>query len=131
MRNPELTQIDATTSRRGVLKAGVGAAAAFIGASSGARAAESGVGASSADARLLPGFRVERVKTTGAELHTVIGGSGPPLLLIHGAPLTHLSWHLVAPELAKRFTVIAPDLRGYGDSSKRKTARTMSITPSG
>jgi haloacetate dehalogenase len=71
-----------------------------------------------ADARLLPGFRVERVKTSGAELYTVIGGSGPPLLLIHGAPLTHLSWYRVAPELAKRFTVVAPDLRGYGDSSK-------------
>jgi haloacetate dehalogenase len=70
------------------------------------------------DARLLPGFRVERVKTSGAELHTVIGGSGPPLLLIHGAPLTHLSWYRVAPELAKKYTVIAPDLRGYGDSSK-------------
>ena len=70
------------------------------------------------DARLLPGFRVERVKTSGAELHTVIGGSGPPLLLIHGAPLTHLSWYRVAPELAKKYTVVAPDLRGYGDSSK-------------
>ncbi|MDR2212328.1 MAG: alpha/beta hydrolase, partial [Pseudomonadales bacterium] len=67
---------------------------------------------------MLPGFRVERVKTSGAELYTVVGGSGPPLLLIHGAPLTHLSWSRVAPELAKRFTIIAPDLRGYGDSSK-------------
>jgi haloacetate dehalogenase len=71
-----------------------------------------------ADARLLPGFKVERVRTSGAELHAVIGGSGPPLLLLHGAPLTHLSWYRVAPELARRFTVVAPDLRGYGDSSK-------------
>ena len=70
------------------------------------------------DARLLPGFKVEKVRTSGATLHTVIGGSGPPLLLIHGAPLTHLSWFRVAPELAKKYTVIAPDLRGYGDSSK-------------
>jgi len=71
-----------------------------------------------ADAKLLPGFKVERVKTSGAELHAVIGGSGPPLLLIHGAPLTHLSWFRVAPELAKKYTVVAADLRGYGDSSK-------------
>jgi haloacetate dehalogenase len=74
--------------------------------------------ASAADARLLPGFKVERVKTSGAQLHAVVGGSGPPLLLIHGAPLTHLSWFRVAPELAKKYTVVAADLRGYGDSSK-------------
>jgi haloacetate dehalogenase len=74
--------------------------------------------ARAADARLLPGFRVEKVVTSGAELHSVIGGSGPPLLLIHGAPLTHLSWFRVAPELAKNYTVVAADLRGYGDSSK-------------
>jgi len=46
------------------------------------------------------------------------GGSGPPLLLMHGNPFTHLSWNRVAPELARRFTVVTPDLRGYGDSSK-------------
>jgi haloacetate dehalogenase len=74
--------------------------------------------ARAADAKLLPGFKVERVKTSGAELHAVKGGSGPPLLLIHGAPLTHLSWFRVAPELAKKYTVVAADLRGYGDSSK-------------
>ena len=58
------------------------------------------------------------MKTSGAQLHAVMGGSGPPLLLIHGAPLTHLSWFRVAPELAKKYTVVAADLRGYGDSSK-------------
>ena len=46
------------------------------------------------------------------------GGSGPPLLLIHGNPLTHVHWHQVAPRLAEKFTVVATDLRGYGDSSK-------------
>ncbi len=46
------------------------------------------------------------------------GGSGPPLLLLHGYPETHLAWGLVAGELAKEFTVVAPDLRGYGDSSR-------------
>jgi haloacetate dehalogenase len=69
-------------------------------------------------AYLLPGFKVSKVQTTGALIHVVSGGQGPPLLLIHGAPHTHLSWRLVAGELAKTHTVIAPDLRGYGDSSK-------------
>ena len=45
-------------------------------------------------------------------------GSGPPLLLLHGNPLTHVSWHKIAPRLAEEFTVVATDLRGYGDSSK-------------
>src|SRR5579883_563220 len=67
---------------------------------------------------LLPGFRTVRIDTGGAEIHTAIGGSGPPLLLLHGNPLTHVSWHKIAPSLAKSFTVVAPDLRGYGDSSK-------------
>ena len=82
------------------------------------RRSTAGDGCARRDAKLLPGFKVERVKTSGAELHAVIGGSGPPLLLIHGAPLTHLSWFRVAPELAKKYTVVAADLRGYGDSSK-------------
>jgi len=111
------------TDRRGVLGAGIAmAVGAALGSSpnraADQRAATSPVDATAADAKLLPGFKVERVKTSGAELHTVYGGSGPPLLLIHGAPLTHLSWFRVAPELAKKYTVIAPDLRGYGDSSK-------------
>src|SRR6185295_9895140 len=46
------------------------------------------------------------------------GGSGPPLLLLHGNPLTHVMWHKIAPRLAEEFTVVAADLRGYGDSSK-------------
>ncbi len=68
--------------------------------------------------RFFPGFKSRRVATSGAEINVVYAGSGPPLLLLHGAPQTHVSWRLVAPELAKRFTVIATDLRGYGDSSK-------------
>ena len=70
------------------------------------------------DRTLMTGFRYERVKTEGAEINVAIGGNGPPLLLLHGNPLTHVSWHRVAPQLAERFTVVAPDLRGYGDSSK-------------
>jgi haloacetate dehalogenase len=68
--------------------------------------------------RFFPGFRAEKVKTSGAEIYVLKAGSGPPVLLLHGAPQTHISWRLVAPELAKTHTVILPDLRGYGDSSK-------------
>ena len=68
--------------------------------------------------RFFPGFRSKRVTTSGAEINLVYAGSGPPLLLMHGAPQTHVSMRLIAPELAKDYTVIVPDLRGYGDSSK-------------
>lgn len=67
---------------------------------------------------LMEGFRRETVRTRGAEINVAIAGEGPPLLLLHGNPLTLVSWHKIAPTLAKSFTVIAPDLRGYGDSSK-------------
>jgi len=67
---------------------------------------------------LFPGFTTRQIQTTGAVINTVIGGSGPPLLLIHGYPQTHAEWHKIAPRLAQRFTVVMPDLRGYGDSSK-------------
>jgi haloacetate dehalogenase len=106
----------AMPERRAFLLAGSALAAGV--ALAGARTARAAEAAGPPDAKLLPGFSVEKVRTAGATLHTVIGGSGPPLLLIHGAPLTHLSWFRVAPELAKTYTVIAPDLRGYGDSSK-------------
>jgi haloacetate dehalogenase len=67
---------------------------------------------------LFPGFRVAEVDGAGARIHLRVGGAGPPLLLLHGNPLTHASWHKVAPRLARDFTVVAADLRGYGDSSK-------------
>src|SRR5579863_10212755 len=65
-------------------------------------------------------FRNERIKTSGAEINAVIGGSGPPLLLFHGAPDSLITWRLIAPELAKEYTLVICDLRGYGDSSKPK-----------
>lgn len=71
-----------------------------------------------ADAELFPGFAARRVVTSGAEIACVVGGSGPPLLLLHGYPQTHAMWHRIAAQLAERFTVVASDLRGYGDSSK-------------
>jgi haloacetate dehalogenase len=71
-----------------------------------------------ADAELFPGFRRERVRTRETEVHAVVGGAGPPVLLLHGYPQTHACWHRVAPALAARFTVVCPDLRGYGDSGR-------------
>src|SRR5256885_8927961 len=67
---------------------------------------------------LFGGFTRTRVTTTGAEINVAYGGSGPPVLLLHGAPQTHAMWHAVAPRLAEHHTVVAADLRGYGDSSK-------------
>src|SRR3954453_23654085 len=67
---------------------------------------------------LMEGFERRRITTSGAEINLVVGGSGPPLLLLHGNPLTLVSWNKVAPSLAQDFTVVAMDLRGYGDSSK-------------
>jgi haloacetate dehalogenase len=67
---------------------------------------------------LMAGFERRKVRTRGAEIEVAIAGSGPPLLLIHGNPLNLASWHKIAPSLAQSFTVVATDLRGYGDSSK-------------
>jgi haloacetate dehalogenase len=66
---------------------------------------------------LFPGFAERHIKGSGAEIYLRTGGSGPPLLMLHGYPQTHVMWHRVAPELARRFTLVVPDLRGYGASS--------------
>ena len=70
------------------------------------------------DADLFPGFTTHRVRTAATEIRCVVGGDGPPLLLLHGYPQTHAMWHRVAPPLARRYTVVCADLRGYGDSGK-------------
>ncbi len=66
---------------------------------------------------LFPGFAARRIALDRVELFARIGGSGPPLLLLHGYPQTHHCWHKVALRLAERTTVVVADLRGYGQSS--------------
>jgi haloacetate dehalogenase len=66
-------------------------------------------------------FELSRVDTGEAEIRVRHAGSGPPVLLLHGHPQTHVMWHAVAPQLAEDFTVVAADLRGYGESSKPST----------
>lgn len=66
---------------------------------------------------LFPQSREVHVKTADAEIFARIVGDGPPLLLLHGFPQTHVMWHKVAPDLARQFTCVIPDLRGYGRSS--------------
>jgi haloacetate dehalogenase len=68
---------------------------------------------------MFQGFTAQTVETgNGIEIRALVGGSGPPVLLLHGFPQTHVCWHKVAPRLAEKFTVVATDLRGYGASSK-------------
>jgi haloacetate dehalogenase len=105
----------ASLDRRDLMTAvGAAGAAALLRPATGAAQAPS----AGDTLKFFPGFTAARVKTSGAEINLVHAGSGPPLLLLHGAPQTHISWRQVAPELAKTHTVIVPDLRGYGDSSK-------------
>ncbi len=109
-------------ARRDLLKKaatlGIGAIA-----SAGAVLPRAGRALSQADQKLpasdfFPGFKHLTTKTSGATINFVTAGSGPPLLLLHGYPQTHIEWRDVAPQLAKKFTVVAADVRGYGDSSK-------------
>ncbi len=69
-------------------------------------------------ADLLHGFRWGDVDAGGTRIRVAVGGEGPPLLLLHGHPQTHLTWRRIAPRLAERFSVVLADLRGYGDSEK-------------
>jgi haloacetate dehalogenase len=71
---------------------------------------------------LFDGFETSDVATPRGPVHVRLAGSGPPLLLLHGFPETHLMWHAVAPQLAERFTVIAADLPGYGDSFRPRVS---------
>ncbi|MBZ9742826.1 MULTISPECIES: alpha/beta fold hydrolase [unclassified Mesorhizobium] len=66
---------------------------------------------------MFDGFRLEKVRLTSATLRVRVGGSGPAILLLHGHPRTHVTWHKVADLLVKDHTVVCPDLRGFGQSS--------------
>jgi haloacetate dehalogenase len=130
-RHPRSAQTGQGLSRRGVVQA-LAAGAAVAGAAAPSLAAETAVlaEATSADyardptrwgsaevAALFPGFRHLDVRTKGAVIRVRHGGSGPPLLLLHGNPNNHVSWHAIAARLAERYQVVLADLRGYGDSS--------------
>jgi haloacetate dehalogenase len=70
-----------------------------------------------ADQDFFPGFATRLIPAPAGSIFTRIGGSGPPVLLLHGFPQTHIEWRLIAPRLAEKFTVVLMDLRGYGASS--------------
>jgi haloacetate dehalogenase len=67
---------------------------------------------------MFDGFTRQHITTQETTINLVQGGRGDPILLLHGYPQTHVCWHRVAPILAERFTVVCPDLRGFGDSTK-------------
>src|SRR6266851_3564012 len=124
-------QIEEGLSRRGLVQAlAAGAAAASVATPALAQQTAVLAEATPADyardptrwgspevAALFPGFKHLDMRTKGAVIRVRHGGSGPPLLLLHGNPNNHVLWHAVAAKLAQRYHVVCPDLRGYGDSS--------------
>jgi len=76
---------------------------------------------------IIPGFEAGKMTVAGVEIAYAKGGSGPPVLLLHGFPQTHAMWHAVAPVLARDFTVVCADLRGYGDSAVPRGAGEFSF----
>ena len=113
---PETT---ATLDRRDVLRSAAALVAGGVAlAAQSPAAAQADDQALAVDAEFFPGFRTEKVRTSGAVIHSVIGGRGPPVLLLHGAPQSRVSWAAVARDLARDHTVVVTDLRGYGDSGK-------------
>ncbi len=76
---------------------------------------------------MFEGFDRTEIETSGTTINLVHGGDGPPVLLLHGYPQTHVMWHKVAVLLANHFTVVAPDLRGYGDSGKPPSDGDLSV----
>jgi haloacetate dehalogenase len=125
------TQIEDGVSRRGLVQApAAGAAAASIATPSLAQSIAVLAEATSADyirdptrwgsaevAALFPGFKHLDIRTKGAVIRLRHGGSGPPLLLLHGNSQNHATWFAIAARLAERYHVVLADLRGYGDSS--------------
>jgi pimeloyl-ACP methyl ester carboxylesterase len=83
-----------------------------------AKTSDAGVAPTTSATIDLPGLRHLKTQINGIEIHHVVAGQGPALLLLHGWPFTWFTWHAVLPELARSYTVIAPDLRGVGESGK-------------
>jgi haloacetate dehalogenase len=108
---------DHRVTRRDVLKQ-VGAVVAATAMPPATPADAQAQGGVSPVLKFFPGFKPLAIQVTGATINGAIAGQGPPVLLLHGAPQSMLSWRLVAPDLARDHTVVVTDLRGYGDSSK-------------
>src|SRR5262245_19947870 len=128
--HPKTEKPDDGVSRRGLVQALAVGAAVSVASPSSAQQASVLAEATSADyvrdparwgspevAALFPGFKHLDLRTKGAVIRVRHGGSGPPLLLLHGNPRNHVTWYGVTQRLAERYHVVLPDLRGYGDSS--------------
>jgi haloacetate dehalogenase len=101
--------------RRSFLETSIGAIAGAIVMQSTPSLAQN---AATKQTEFFPGFRRQTIQTSGTTINVLVGGNGPPVLLLHGYPQTHVEWRKIAPELSKNYTLIIPDLRGYGDSGK-------------
>jgi haloacetate dehalogenase len=116
--NRQFEEID-RERRRFSSAALVALAAAQLGLIRPASAQSKAAGQSASETNeFFPGFSAETIQTSGTTIHVLRKGTGRPLLLLHGYPETHLTWHKVAPQLAEEFSVVVPDLRGYGQSGK-------------
>jgi haloacetate dehalogenase len=102
-------------ARRSFLGASVGAMAAGFAAQALPALAQTPTDVPS---NFFPGFRRHTIQTSGTTINVLVGGNGPPILLLHGYPQTHVEWRKIAPQLSANYTVVIPDLRGYGDSGK-------------
>jgi haloacetate dehalogenase len=114
--NPDVPRAAGNFSRRTLLVAGTATALSLQFQNS--ESEVSGAADSALKSDYFPGFSSQMIETNGTSIHVLTRGSGPPLLLLHGYPEMHLTWHKVAPQLAEHFSVVVPDLRGYGDSGK-------------
>ncbi|MBA3269723.1 MAG: alpha/beta hydrolase [Acidobacteria bacterium] len=108
---------DGRVTRREVLRQ-VGAVVAATALPGSAAAETQAPGGGSPALKFFPGFKPLTLQVNGVTINGAMAGQGPPVLLLHGAPQSMISWRLVAPDLAKHHTVVVTDLRGYGDSSK-------------
>ncbi len=111
MHDPDRTAAANALARRDFLGASLGALAGGV-------TAPPALAQATSPHDWFPGFRRLRIETSGTVINLVAGGSGPPVLLLHGYPSSHILWRKVGPELAQSFTVVAADLRGYGDSGR-------------